>query len=229
MKKILIIEDDSTIAEVEKDYLQMSGFNVDIETDGRAGLNRALKHEYDLIILDLMLPNVDGFELCEKIRKEKDIPLIMVSARTEDFAKTRGFELGLDDYMTKPFSPSELVARVKGHLTRYENLTRKPTEERELISIKGLVIDLTARRVFINEKELVFTVKEYELLVLLASHPDRVFSKEEIFQKIWGFNSEGDIPTITVHIRRIREKIEADPSKPQYIATVWGIGYKFLA
>jgi len=229
MKKILIIEDDSTIAEVERDYLQMSGFNVDIEVDGQEGLNKALKNEYDLIILDLMLPNVDGFELCEEIRRKKDIPLIMVSARTEDLAKTRGFELGLDDYMTKPFSPSELVARVKGHLSRYENLTQKTENTKDVINVRGLTIDLTSRRVFVNEKEEIFTVKEYELLVLLASHPDRVFSKEEIFQKIWGFNSEGDIPTITVHIRRIREKIESDPSKPQYISTVWGIGYKFLA
>jgi len=227
MERILIVEDDQSIAEVEKDYLEINGFEVDIEYTGTGGLKRAMEDDYDLIILDLMLPGVDGFGICKEIRKSKDVPLIMISARGDDIDKVRGLGLGLDDYMTKPFSPNELVARVKAHIKRYQKLKGSDSLSSEsVIRIRGLEINPKTHQVFINEKEVALTVKEFELLQLLASNPNRVFSKEEIFQKVWGFEADQDIPTITVHVRRIREKIEEDPSDPQYLKTIWGVGYK---
>jgi DNA-binding response OmpR family regulator len=227
MKKILIVEDDLSIAEVEKDYLEINGFAVDIENTGTKGLERALDENYNLIILDLMLPGADGFMICKEVRKRKDIPIIMISARGEDIDKIRGLGLGLDDYMTKPFSPNELVARVKAHIKRYETL--KGTDASSLensIRIRGLEINPKTHQVFIDGREVILTVKEFELLQLLAGSPNKVFTKEEIFQKVWGFEADQDIPTITVHIRRIREKIEKDPSEPEYVKTIWGVGYK---
>lgn len=227
MAKILIVEDDLSIAEVEKDYLEINGFEVHVENTGTEGLKRALSEEFDLIILDLMLPGVDGFSICKEIRRSKDIPLIMVSARGEDIDKVRGLGLGLDDYMTKPFSPNELVARVKAHIKRYQTLKGVGEMGSEsAIRIRGLEINPKTHQVFIDGREVVLTVKEFELLQLLAMSPKKVFSKEEIFQKVWGFEADQDIPTITVHIRRIREKIEKDPSEPEYVKTIWGVGYK---
>lgn len=229
MEKILIVEDETAIADLEKDYLELSGFTVDIEPDGTRGLDRALKGDYDLFILDLMLPGTDGFEICERIREEKDTPIIMVSARKEDIDKVRGLGLGADDYITKPFSPSELVARVKAHLTRYERLTASGTveENNDIIHIRGLKIDKTARRVWVHGEEKQLTQKEFELLTFLAEHPNHVFSKEELFKRIWNMDSIGDIATVTVHIKKIREKIETDKNNPQYIETIWGVGYRF--
>ncbi len=227
MKKILIIEDDISIAELERDYLDISGYEVSIETDGMKGLNRALEQDYDLIILDLMLPRVDGFEICRRIRSEKNAPILMVSAKKEDVDKIRGLGLGADDYMTKPFSPSELVARVKAHLMRYDRLTGKRETTNEILEIRGLTVDKSARRVYINDKEVALTTKEFDLLLFLASNPNHVFTKEELFEKIWGLDSLGNITTVTVHIRKLREKIEVDPSNPQYIETIWGVGYRF--
>lgn len=228
MGNILIIEDELAIAELEKDYLELSDFQVSIETKGDSGLERALNEEYDLVILDLMLPNVDGFEICREIRSKKNTPIIMVSAKKDDIDKIRGLGLGADDYMTKPFSPSELVARVKAHLARYERLIGSGArEENEVLEIRGLRIDKTARRVFINEEERVFTTKEFDLLTFLASNPNHVYTKEELFQEIWDMESIGDIATVTVHIKKIREKIEVNTSKPQYIETIWGVGYRF--
>ncbi|CRZ35638.1 DNA-binding response OmpR family regulator [Herbinix hemicellulosilytica] len=227
MKKILIIEDEIAIAELEKDYLELSGFQVEVETTGDIGVERALKEEFNLIILDLMLPNVDGFEICRRIREEKNIPVIMVSAKKEDIDKIRGLGMGADDYITKPFSPSELVARVKAHLARYERLIGSGQKENEVIEIRGLKIDKTARRVFVNGEEKIFTTKEFDLLAFLAENPNRVFTKEELFRKIWDMESIGDIATVTVHIKKIREKIESNTSKPQYIETIWGVGYRF--
>ena len=227
MDRILIVEDDLSIAEVEKDYLEINEYEVEIENTGTEGLRRAIEEEFDLIILDLMLPGVDGFVICKEIRKSKDIPIIMISARGEDIDKVRGLGLGLDDYMTKPFSPNELVARVKAHIKRYQTLkgTGRVSAE-NVIRIRGLEINPKTHQVFIDGKEIVLTVKEFELLQLLATSPNKVFSKEEIFQKVWGFEADQDIPTITVHIRRIREKIEKDPSEPEYVKTIWGVGYK---
>ncbi|HIS07135.1 DNA-binding response regulator [Lachnoclostridium sp. An196] len=227
MSKILIIEDEEAIADLEKDYLELSGFEVEIEERGDAGLTKALKEDFDLIILDLMLPGVDGFEICKKIREEKDIPVIMVSAKKDDIDKIRGLGLGADDYMTKPFSPSELVARVKAHLARYERLVGSGIQENEIIEIRGIKIDKTARRVWVNGEEKAFTSKEFDLLTFLAQNPNHVFTKEELFSKIWDMESIGDIATVTVHIKKIREKIEFNTAKPQYIETIWGVGYRF--
>lgn len=227
MSRILIVEDEESIAELERDYLELSGFGVEIEADGEAGLARALNEKFDLLILDLMLPGVDGFEICKQVRKEKNTPILMVSAKKDDIDKIRGLGLGADDYITKPFSPSELVARVKAHLARYERLIGSSVQENEIIEIRGLKIDKTARRVYINGEEKNFTTKEFDLLTFLAQNPNRVFRKEELFSKIWDMESIGDIATVTVHIKKIREKIELDTQKPQYIETIWGVGYRF--
>lgn len=227
MNKILIIEDETSIAELEKDYLELSGFEVEIESTGDRGQERALNEEFNLIILDLMLPNIDGFEICKKIRTMKNVPIIMVSAKKDDIDKIRGLGLGADDYMTKPFSPSELVARVKAHLARYERLIGSGVKENEVIEIRGLKIDKTARRVYVNGIEKSFTTKEFDLLTFLAENPNHVYTKEELFQEIWDMESLGDIATVTVHIKKIREKVEFNTSKPQYIETIWGVGYRF--
>ena len=227
MSRILIVEDEITIAELERDYLELNGYEVIVAGDGEAGLQKALYEEYDLMILDLMLPMVDGFEICRQVRAEKNIPIIMVSAKKDDMDKIRGLGLGADDYMTKPFSPSELVARVKAHLARYERLVGSAVEENRIVQIRGLKIDVTARRVWINGEEKSFTTKEFDLLTFLASHPNHVYTKDELFREIWDMESIGDIATVTVHIKKIREKIEYDTSKPQYIETIWGVGYRF--
>ena len=223
MKRILIIEDEESIAELEKDYLELSGFEVEIENDGAEGLKKALGEEFDLFILDLMLPGVDGFEICRKVREVKNTPIIMVSAKKEDIDKIRGLGLGADDYITKPFSPSEMVARVKAHLARYERLIGSSMPDNEIIEIRGLKIDKTARRVWVNGEEKNFTTKEFDLLTFLAQNPNHVYTKEELFNKIWDMESIGDIATVTVHIK----KIEFNTAKPQYIETIWGVGYRF--
>lgn len=227
MSKILIVEDEVAIAELEKDYLELSGFDVVMQHTGDAGLKAALNEDFNLIILDLMLPNVDGFEICKKVREKKNTPIIMVSAKKEDIDKIRGLGLGADDYMTKPFSPSELVARVKAHLARYERLVGSGVKANEIIELRGIKIDKTARRVYVNGEEKAFTTKEFDLLTFLAENPNHVFTKEELFNKIWDMESIGDIATVTVHIKKIREKIEFNTSKPQYIETIWGVGYRF--
>ena len=225
MSRILIVEDEVAIADLEKDYLELSGFEVEIENDGTKGLERALHEEFDLFILDLMLPGVDGFEICKKIRETKNTPILMVSAKKDDIDKIRGLGLGADDYVTKPFSPSELVARVKAHLARYERLIGSNMPQNDIIEIRGIKIDKTARRVNGEEKQ--FTTKEFDLLTFLAENPNHVFTKEELFRKIWDMESIGDIATVTVHIKKIREKIEMNTNKPQYIETIWGVGYRF--
>lgn len=227
MKKILIVEDELAIAELERDYLEINGYVVDIECSGDKGLQRALAVPYDLLILDIMLPKVDGFEICRQVRSKMDIPILMVSAKKEDIDKIRGLGLGADDYIIKPFSPSELVARVKAHLARYERLVGGKTARQEEIEIRGLRIDKHSRRVYVNGNEVVFTTREFDLLVFFAQNPNIVFGKEHLFERIWGLDSAGDVSTVTVHIRKLREKIEADPSNPQYIETIWGAGYRF--
>ena len=209
MSRILIVEDEESIAELEKDYLELSGFEVEIENDGESGLKRALEEEFDLFILDLMLPGVDGFEICKRIRENKNTPIIMVSAKKDDIDKIRGLGLGADDYITKPFSPSEMVARVKAHMSRYERLIGSGMPANDIIEIRGLKIE------------------EFDLLTFLAQNPNHVFTKEELFSKIWDMESIGDIATVTVHIKKIREKIEMNTAKPQYIETIWGVGYRF--
>ena len=227
MSRILIVEDEVAIADLEKDYLELSGFEVEIENDGRSGLNRALNEEFDLFILDLMLPEVDGFEICRQIREKKNTPILMVSAKKDDIDKIRGLGLGADDYVTKPFSPSELVARVKAHLARYERLIGSNVPENDIVEIRGIRIDKTARRVWVNGEEKQFTTKEFDLLTFLAEHPNHVFTKEELFREIWYMQSIGDIATVTKQNKKIREKIELNTTKPQYIETIWGVGYRF--
>ncbi len=228
MSRILIVEDEEAIADLEKDYLELSDFKVDIAADGIEGEKKALNEDYDLIVLDLMLPGKDGFEVCKSIRDKKNVPILMVSAKKDDIDKIRGLGLGADDYMTKPFSPSELVARVKAHLARYERLVnsnQKP--DNKVIEIRGLKIDKTARRVWIDGEEKQFTTKEFDLLTFLAENPNHVYTKDELFREIWVMDSIGDIATVTVHIKKIREKIEFDSANPQYIETIWGVGYRF--
>ena len=227
MARILIIEDETAIAELEKDYLELSDFEVVLESDGSGGAARALDEDFDLIILDLMLPGMNGFDICKLIRETKNTPISMVSAKSEDIDKIRGLGLGADDYMTKPFSPGELVARVKAHIERYQRLTASGIPTNDVIEIRGLKIDKTARRVYVNGEEKAFTTKEFDLLTFLAENPNHVFTKEEIFREIWEMESVGDIATVTVHIKKIREKIEDSSSKPQYIETIWGVGYRF--
>ena len=227
MSRILIIEDELSIAELERDYLELNDFEVEIETNGAKGLDKALENDYSLILLDLMLPDLDGFEICRQIREKKDIPIIMVTAKKNDIDKIRGLGLGVDDYVTKPFSPSELVARVKAHMERYNRLVGSNVHKNDVIEIRGIKIDKTARRVWVYGDETTFTTKEFDLLTFLAEHPNHVYSKEELFKKIWEMESVGDIATVTVHIKKIREKIEENTSKPKYIETIWGVGYRF--
>lgn len=227
MSRILIVEDEESIAELEKDYLELSGFDVEIANQGDIGLQKALEEDFDLLILDLMLPEIDGFDICKEVRNSKNIPILLVSAKKDDIDKIHGLGLGADDYITKPFSPSEMVARVKAHLSRYERLIGSNMFENEIIEIRGIRIDKTARRVYVNGEEKNFTTKEFDLLSFLAQNPNRVFTKEELFSEIWDMESIGDIATVTVHIKKIREKIEFNTAKPQYIETIWGVGYRF--
>lgn len=230
MKSILIIEDDESIAELERDYLEITGFNTEIARTGTQGLELALNNDYDLILLDVMLPGKDGFKICEEIRNVKEIPILMVTAKKEDIYKIQGLGIGADDYIVKPFSPSELVARVNAHISRYERLTsmdKNNDNEKSSIIIGRIKILLKARRVYVGEEEIRFANKEFELLLFLASNPNIVFSKETLLDRIWGEESFGDSSTVTVHINRIRDKIEVDSSNPKYIETVWGAGYRF--
>lgn len=227
MSRILIVEDDESIAELEKDYLELSNFEVVIAENGMDGLGFILSEEFDAYILDIMLPAIDGYELCSRIRERSNAPVIMVSAKKEDIDKIKGLGMGADDYMTKPFSPSELVARVKAHLARFERLTSTNTNRNEVLEIRGLKIDMTSRQVYVNGEEKILTSKEFDVLLFLAQHPNRVFSKEELFRSVWELEPIDEIATVTVHIKKVREKIEANTAKPQYIETIWGVGYRF--
>lgn len=226
--KILIIEDDLSIAELENDYLTMSGFECDIATDGNSGLEKARSGDYALIIVDIMLPGRDGFSICKEIRAESDVPIIFLSAKSDEIDKVRGLGLGADDYMTKPFSPSELVARVKSHIARYEKLTAAANKAKpDVLTIGGLKIDKNAHRVYVDDNEVAMPVKEYELLLFLAENPNIVFNKERLFDRIWGMDAMGGVSTVTVHIQRIRDKIDKNRSGNKFIETVWGAGYRF--
>ena len=226
-KTILIVEDEQNIVDILSFNLEQEGYDTLEAYDGPTGLQLALEQNPDLILLDLMLPGCSGYEVCRLIRDKVDVPILMVTARQEDIDKIRGLGLGADDYMTKPFSPSELVARVKAHLARYTRLVSSNQKTNDIVEIRGIRIDKTARRVFINGVEKPFTTKEFDLLTFLAENPNHVFTKEELFREIWDMDSIGDIATVTVHIKKIREKIETDTANPQYIETIWGVGYRF--
>ncbi|MCD9022186.1 response regulator transcription factor [Cohnella silvisoli] len=227
MKRILIIEDDPIIAEVQKDYMQASGYSVDVAERGDIGLEMALRESYDLILLDLMLPHTDGYEICRLVRQASNVPILIVSAKKEEVDKIRGFGLGADDYILKPFSLGELVARVKAHLARFERLVGSGEWRKDEIQLHGIRIDKKSRRVYVNDVEVAFTAKEYELLLFLVSHPNQAFSKEDLFERVWGLDALGDHATVTVHISKLREKIERDPAYPRNIETIWGVGYRF--
>ena len=227
MKRVLIIEDDERIAEVERDYLEANEFEVETAIDGRSGLTAALNGNFDLILLDVMLPGLDGFNVCKKLRAELETPILLVSAKREDIDKIRGLGLGADDYIVKPFSPSELIARVKAHIARYERLTGSKATVENVMRAGGLEINVDARRVFVDGREIKLTNLEFELLNFLAQHPNVVFNREVLFERIWGLEAMGDSATVTVHINRLRDKIEPDPNRPKYIETVWGAGYRF--
>ena len=225
--KILVVDDEKLLVKGIKFNLEHEGYQVEGVYDGSAAVELARSGEYDLIILDVMMPQIDGLEACMRIREFSDVPIIMLTAKGEDTDKLMGFDCGADDYMTKPFSPSELVARVKAHLNRYERLVSSNVKENSIIEIRGIKIDKTARRVWVNGEEKNFTSREFDLLTFLAENPNHVFTKEELFRKIWDMDSVGDIATVTVHIKKIREKIEVNSAKPQYIETIWGVGYRF--
>lgn len=230
--RILIVEDDPEIAALERDYLQINGYETDIAGGGIQGLSLLREREYDLLILDVMLPGMDGFEVLREMRTFSDIPVLLISARTDEIDKIRGLGLGADDYLPKPFSPGEMVARVGAHMARYKRLTQRGGEEDELLrrkktmTIRGLCIDIDDRRVTRGEEELPLTSREFALLAFLAENPNRVWSKDDLFERVWGLEALGDSGTVVVHIKKIREKVELDPQNPQYIETVWGAGYR---
>ena len=227
MSKILIIEDDLDIAEVEKDYLELSGYNVDIVHNGIDGINAVKGADYSLILLDLMLPGLDGFSVCKKLRGITDVPVLMVTARKEDVDKIRGLGLGADDYIEKPFSPSVLVARVKANLAQYDRLKKSGTEKQVVLTIGDFTVNTSTRRVYVRNEEKPLKNMEYELLLFLMTNADMVFDRETLYERIWGLDSMGDNATVAVHINRLREKLEKDPANPEYIETVWGAGYRF--
>jgi DNA-binding response OmpR family regulator len=226
MKRVLIIEDQLEIAELERDYLEINEFEVTIETSGIKGLDKARTEAYDLIILDVMLGDTDGFRICKAIREETQVPIIFVSAQMEDIHKIRGLGLGADDYMTKPFSPQELVARVKAHIGRYDRIIKSSTYNQEVIQIGDLRIEKAARKVSRYDESINLTAREFDLLLFLAENPNIVFSKEQLFEALWGFDAYGDISTVAVHIKRVREKVELNPAQPVLIETLWGAGYR---
>lgn len=227
MNRILIVEDDEAIAQLESDYLHAQGFEATVAPDGPTGLDKALTGDYALIILDIMLPGMDGFEVLSKVREQRNIPILLVTARKDDVDKIKGLGLGADDYITKPFSPSELAARVKAHIKRYDRLVGAVVPERDVIEIRDLKLDKTSRKLYVSGEEKKLTAREFDLLEFLMTHPNKVYSKQELFEQIWNSDSIGDIATVTVHIKKLREKIEVDRNNPQYIETVWGVGYRF--
>lgn len=228
MKRVLIVEDDEAIANLERDYLLLSGYETDIAKTGSEGLFMAIDNDYDLVLLDIMLPGMDGFSICRRIREKKETPILFVSAKKEAYDKIQGFGLGADDYIVKPFDPAELVARVKAHISRFEKLTsHEPLRHKTVIEYSGIRIDEDARQVYKNGVEIGLTSKEFEILLLFMNNPNMVFSREQIYERVWGFDSYGDTATVTVHLNRIRDKIEDDPARPRYLQTIWGAGYIF--
>ncbi|ONK22539.1 response regulator transcription factor [Siminovitchia sp. FSL H7-0308] len=226
MSRILVIEDELSIAELERDYLELNGYEVDIATNGREGLKLFKEKSYRLVLLDVMLPDSDGYEICKQMRDISDIPIIMVTAKNEDIDMIRGLGRGADDYIEKPFNPNKLIARVKAHIARYDRLVSRDQKALDEIKIRDLLIQPATRKVYVHDQEKILTAKEFDLLVFLASSPNQVFSKEHLLEQVWGFDFYGDITTVTVHIRRLREKMEENPSQPEYIETVWGVGYR---
>lgn len=232
MKRILIIEDDRNIAALERDYLEIEGFSVDVYYTGEDGLDASKQKPFDLFIVDVMLPGMDGFEVVRALRERHETPIFLVTAKDTDIDKVRGLGIGADDYVTKPFSPNELVARVKTHLKRYERLTKlsqgEGIKEEKAINIGDLVLNIATHSASYKGVDINFSVKEYQILQLLASHPERVFSKIEIYNRIWGEDFYGDTSTVAVHMKKIREKLAIPKNQKQLIETIWGVGYKLV-
>ena len=229
MSKILIVEDEVAIADLEKDYLELSGFDVEVANDGLIGLQKALEEDYNLVILDLMLPGIDGYQVCREIRTRSNVPIIMLSAKGEVFDKVLGLELGADDYIMKPFDSKELVARVKAVLRRYQAVpkTEAPKETKgKCVEYPGITINLTNYTVLVDDIRVDMPPKELELLYFLASSPNQVFTREQLLDQIWGYEYIGDTRTVDVHVKRLREKLEG-VSDQWTLKTVWGVGYKF--
>ncbi len=226
MAKILIAEDDSEIAMLERDYLEIEGYEICVADNGQQAATEALNGSYDLILLDLMLPGCNGYDVCRLIRDRIDVPILMVTARSESVDKIRGLGLGADDYIPKPFDPAELVARVKAHLSRYARLTGGGQAEAEVIDLGSIQILPRSWKVIKGGQEIKMPNREFALLKYLAEHPNTVFSKEKLFEIIWGYEYVGDSATVTVHIGRIRDKVEDDPAHPRLIETIWGAGYR---
>ncbi|MCM3576325.1 response regulator transcription factor [Mesobacillus subterraneus] len=223
---ILIVEDEREIAELVRDYLEAEGFRSILAFDGLDGLNQFIEHQPAVAVLDVMLPKMDGIELCRRIRAESNIPIMIMSAKKSDTDKIIGLGIGADDYVTKPFSPGELVARIKAQLRRFKHLSVQKEPE-NIIRFPGFEINLKEYTVFSSGNQVELSAKEFQLLAFMASNKGQVFTKEQLLENVWGYQHVGDTNTITVYVRKLREKIEPDPSEPQYIKTVWGIGYKF--
>ncbi|MFY9177633.1 MAG: response regulator transcription factor [Caldicoprobacterales bacterium] len=226
-EKILVVDDEKEIAELVRDYLEAAGYQVILAFDGQEAIECWQKHKPDMAILDIMLPKINGMEVCRSIRRECNIPILMLSAKKSDEDKVQGLGLGADDYITKPFSPKEMVARVKAHFRRYYEMTNTG-DKKDRLTFKNLTIDIDSHSVIIRGKEILLSAKEFEVLKFLAMNPNKVLTRDEIFDHVWGYQSYGDINTVAVHIRKLREKLEEDPSNPQYIQTIWGVGYKFV-
>jgi len=227
MRRILVLEDDHAIADLERDYLEAAGYSVTWEADGQKGLEALLSGNFELALIDLMLPGLSGFEVCRRVRETKDLPLLVVSALSSDLDKVKALGLGADDFVTKPFSPAELTARVQAHLARYDRLTRAE-EPAESWSVRGLEMNRASRQVWRDGREIILTPREFDVLELFMTHPGRVFSKEEVFALVWK-EQYGDTTTVTVHVRKLREKLGDETSAPLYIKTVWGLGYRLDA
>ncbi|HHX77911.1 MAG TPA: response regulator transcription factor [Firmicutes bacterium] len=223
-KKILVVDDEKTLVKALKYNLEKEGYQVSAAYDGEEALAAVEANPPDLIVLDLMLPKLDGFEVCRRIRKTLDTPIIMLTAKTEDIDKILGLELGADDYMTKPFNPRELIARIKALFRRFPGSQDK---EKRLVEHSGIKVDLFRHKVWLKGEEIDLTSKEFSLLSLLISNPGRVYSREQLLKQVWGYDYYGDARTVDVHIRHLREKIEEDPGNPRLVLTVWGSGYKF--
>jgi len=226
-EKVLIVDDEKEIIELIRDYLNVEGFKVELASDGKEAVEKFETNSFDIVILDIMLPKIDGMEILKIIRSKSNIPVMMLSAKKSDVDKVLGLGLGADDYITKPFSPKELVARIKAQLRRYKEFSNSQFNK-NILEFKDLKIDLAGYNVYLEDEKIQMSAKEFEILKYLALNPERVYSREQIFNQIWGFNEYGDINTVTVHIRKIREKIEENSSNPEYIETVWGVGYKFV-
>ncbi|MGI6217199.1 MAG: response regulator transcription factor [Coriobacteriales bacterium] len=227
MKRILIVEDDQDIAEIERDYLVANGFDAEIASTGPEGLELGSSGLFDLILLDIMLPGMDGFEVCRKLRSQVDVPIIMVTARHDDIDKIQGLGLGADGYIEKPFSPSVLVAFVKSHLNSYKRLSGAKSAPSSIV-LGDIEVNTQSRRVKVRDQEVELTRREYDMLLYFMLHPDIVLSREALYENVWGMDAIGDLATIAVHVNRLREKIEVDPSNPRHIVTVWGSGYRFV-